>query len=304
MTLMLGTWLKEKSRRLGIKPCSSCEQRARKLDEWSRRGFIRTLTIVGFSMKARLIHEFVLREDNSPALSLCRAINTIQLNFFNQSGDDGIYGAKADVWGTEGLYGIQQRHKTEESDTGRWARSLTLESDNIMPGWTVDYASKPNGYVVLVAAISQDATTPRAVYSTDHDAVIYRTDFSGNVPKASSLGSADSLPNATSFDLWIGDERTTVFSRLLLSLGIPTKVLAQGCTAGSCCECCYAWGGVCVTKKPGIGTCAFNCGTQSVCPWCVTGQNAPRCCPYCCNIACGCGAGGGCNSCTTKDCPA
>jgi hypothetical protein len=292
---------------LAIPKCEGCKKRQRFLNEMGRRGFIGGMSFAaGYAMlSAKMaVARTLAGPDENFALFLCRAINSIEVAWYNEHNQQ--WGDKTAIIGTynSGLTNVKQRHeemhrkghKESNEATMNWAITLNLDpnSDEIMPGWKWDFALKPDGYIVVVAAIPKEKGERVPVYATDEKAIIYRADLA-DVPKASKLVHAESLPYASSWNKHLGDERITVFGRLLRALGIPVVVLAQ---LGNCGDCCIVeFGGTaCSLGRPPAGTCAFNCGTQ-YCPWCVTGGTTTRC--TCCYWACACNGGG---SCTCGSC--
>jgi hypothetical protein len=114
---------------------------------------------------------------------------------------------KTGVMGTynRGLTNLKQRHEEmvrkghhDSNDaTKAWALSLNLDpkSGDIMAGWKWDLAVKPDGFVLVVAAIPAEQGDKVAVYATDEEWVMYRADLA-EVPKASLLLHAQWLSEA------------------------------------------------------------------------------------------------------------
>lgn len=293
--MLLGTQVKRVTDALGIKQCEGCKYRQKLLDEISRRGFLSGMAFLGVHLNKSFWKAVGPNADTSTALRLARVVNTLQAGFLTQTD---AYGSKADVWGAKGLQKVMDRHVTEQTAAGEWARSLNLESDNIQPGWMIDYATKPMGYRIVIAATDPGK---RAVYITDQVGVIYRADYEGTPPSAHSLSSASVFPNAVPFDQFIGAERSTPLSRFLSRVGIPDKVLAQGTGCDmTCCKICTACAGC---SNIGRGCCIYNCGSLD-CGWCrAVGSCAGPCstpfgtaCITCNKCACACG-GATCSCC-------
>ena len=176
-------------------------------------------------------------------------------------------------------------HHDSNERTMRWALSLNLDpkSADIMPGWKWDLFVKPDGFVLVVAAV-QAQNGEVAVYATDEQWIIYRADLT-DVPKASTLLHAQWLPRGVSWNEHLGEERITWFGRLLQSINVPVTALAQ---ADYCQVCCQSNGGTCSSSSPKAGQCGFNCGTTG-CVWCLMGCNCG-----CCEWSCNCNGGGLC----------
>ena len=64
----LGTAIKTLTSAVGITPCRSCEERAAKLNEWSRRGFIGNLSLLIFSTQLKFWRAVGPKADTSDAL--------------------------------------------------------------------------------------------------------------------------------------------------------------------------------------------------------------------------------------------
>lgn len=294
----LGDWVKSFTDKVGIKQCEGCRNRQKLLNQMSRRGFIGGTTFAaGYAMLStkRLVAQTVLRPDELPALSLCRAINTVQAQYAEEH--DRKYADKAGVMGTynRGLTNIKQRHEEmvrkanhDSSDATKvWALSLNLDpkSGDIMPGWKWDLAVTANGFVMVVAAIPVQEGEKVAVYATDEEWIIYRADLA-EVPKASTLLHAQWLSGGVSWNQHVGEERVTWFGRLLRSIGISLTVFASSSYCATCCQ--QTAGGQCNAGPPPHPLCGFNCGTPN-CIWCWT-----SCGCICCQWSCGCDGGGSC----------
>lgn len=74
-----------------------------------------------------------------------------------------------------------------------WLQRLNLESDEILPGLILDFASTSNGYIFTV---SEKSAAERNVVITDEKAIIYRATFAGELPKARNLAGASAFPGA------------------------------------------------------------------------------------------------------------
>jgi len=116
------------------------------------------------------------------ALSLVRTLNTVQATFFL---DAHSYVSREVMLGDKGL-----KQQAPKSD---WARQLNFSSDEILPGWRLDFALAPNGYRLVLVG-------PKDVFITDESAAIYRATLGQTRPAASALKSARSFPGAVPFD--------------------------------------------------------------------------------------------------------
>jgi hypothetical protein len=122
------------------------------------------------------------------AMGLSRTINTLQAEFFAKHGN---YATKSEILGSEGLRGLMQRKATRHP----WLQRLNLESDEILPGLILDFASTSNGYIFTVSEKSAGAGN---VVITDEKAIIYRATFAGELPNAHDLAGASAFPGAVS----------------------------------------------------------------------------------------------------------
>jgi hypothetical protein len=287
----LGDKVKAVTEAVGVKQCSECKKRQNLLNIWSRRGFIggstAALSYLTLVVKLKAQSVFVL-PDNSSAVQLLRAVSTIQ----TAAHDNGGYVTKGAIIAR--LLETQHSHAHEEGDTGEWARSLNLESDDIMPGWSWDYSSKADGFLVIAAATAENVDMPRAVYVLDENNLIHRAEATGKVPRASSIRKASDFPGAEPYDSFLGPERQSWASRLFLRMGLVDTVKAAGRCANNtaCCLCCGRNGGSCGDSHSG---CFFACASSD-CKFCQIPGGSFCCCP-CCKAACTCGAGGVCANC-------
>lgn len=122
------------------------------------------------------------------AMGLTRTINTLQAGFFAKHGN---YATKSEILGSEGLRGLMQRKASRLP----WLQRLNLESDEILPGLILDFASTANGYIFIV---SEKLAGARNVVISDEKAIIYRATAAGELPRAHDLAGASAFPGATS----------------------------------------------------------------------------------------------------------
>jgi hypothetical protein len=155
----------------------------------SRRIFLQQLGAFAVMAKVNL---FALLHSHSAlledAMGLTRTINTLQAVFFAKHGN---YATKSEILGSEGLRGLMQRKASRLP----WPQRLNLESDEILPGLILDFASTANGYIFTV---SKKLAGARYVVISDEKAIIYLATFAGELPKAHDLAGASAFPGATS----------------------------------------------------------------------------------------------------------
>jgi hypothetical protein len=277
--ILLGTMVKRVTSALGIPSCLNCEKRKEIMDNWSRRGFIGGLAAVGVAAKMKF-WQTVVKPDSSHALTLARTLNSVQNALYFEHNQT-RYGTKEEAWAV--LYDGMRRHNQENTPSGAFWRSLNLESEEITPGWLLDYASTPAGYTFIILAKDKSE-----IYISDQIGVIYRAPVpEKDIPKARSLPAAKDFPGAVVHDQFIAERQSTVLSRFLSALGIPVAVYAQ---TGACAECCTGCSeGNCDTKPH---CAAFDCGGLP-CTWCYYSFSNMKSkdCVIACQCACECMAG-------------
>lgn len=120
--------------------------------------------------------------DTGSVLNLVRTLNTVQATFFL---DTHSYAPREAMLGEKGL-----KQQAPKSD---WAKQINYSSDEILPGWRLDFALAPDGYRLVLIG-------PKDVFISDESAVIYRAALGQTRPGASTLKSARSFPGAVPFD--------------------------------------------------------------------------------------------------------
>jgi len=183
-----------------------------------RRSFLQQLGAFAVMAKVNL---FPWLHSNPPALvedamGLTRTINMLQAGFFAKHGN---YATKSEILGSEGLRGLMQRKASRLP----WLQRLNLESDEILPGLILDFASTSDGYIFTVSEKKSDEA--RNVVITDEKAIIYRATFAGEPPKAHDLASASAFPGAVPHDEF--PDTPSRLSRFLMAGGGILKVLRR-----------------------------------------------------------------------------
>ncbi|HYL84894.1 MAG TPA: hypothetical protein VE263_11715 [Candidatus Angelobacter sp.] len=155
------------------------------------------------------------------------------------------------------------------SKMGGWGgdlvRSINLESDEILPGWLLDFhhTISGNNYILTLAERVDplDRFKPRNVYVTDDHGVIYRAQVRDDKqPLARELDNAKAFPGAVPFSEFIAEPQGNALTRFLSSF----VVYATDCL----CTCCYADKCFTTWQECGKGTAFFNCGCGGGCVWC------------------------------------
>lgn len=128
--------------------------------------------------------------DTGSALNLVRTLNTVQATFLLETHS---YASREAMLGEKGL-----KQQAPKSD---WARQINYSSDEILPGWKIDFALAPNGYRLVLVG-------PKDIFISDESAVIYRAILGQSRPSASTLKSARSFPGAVPFDEFQDSKRS------------------------------------------------------------------------------------------------
>ena len=124
--------------------------------------------------------------DVQQALGLVRSLNTIQATIGMNSK---AYGSQAAMLtGPCGLGPFLKAHSANEN-TLEWEKHLNLSSNEVLPGWTLDFALVGKGYRLIL-------TGKDDVLITDETGVIYRAVTAPLAPKAAQLKSAKDFPGA------------------------------------------------------------------------------------------------------------
>jgi hypothetical protein len=144
-------------------------------------------------------------------------------------------------------------------------------------GWMLDFASKAQGYALIV----RDTSEPKNVYTSDNSGLICQGTFnSDEIPPAGTLEEGSNFPGVRPWDQYRKDQ-PQLASRFLAAafpqMSCCFYVLCQDiCTCSDCASLCQD------TPKG----CYYNCGTSN-CHWCNSAHGT--CCNYCCfNGMCSC----------------
>jgi hypothetical protein len=124
--------------------------------------------------------------DVQQALGLVRTLNTIQVTIAMNTK---AYGSQAAM--LTGPCGLGPFLKARPADIGtlKWEKHLNFSSNEVLPGWTLDFAFVGKGYRLILTAKDD-------VLITDETGVIYRAVTVQPPPKAVQLKSAKDFPGA------------------------------------------------------------------------------------------------------------
>jgi len=173
------------------------------LNEWSRRTFLgRAVAAVIAIPLSKITAASPPPNPDQDALDLMRWLNTIQVGIESMNHDHKHpeirnYGSKAEMLGNQEPGLTWQIHTHVDSLLGP---KLNPDSPTgeVLPGWTLDFASKPNGYVM---ALVEKSGASRKVFVTDEHVIIYRTDVAENaIPSLREFKQASEYPGAVGFD--------------------------------------------------------------------------------------------------------
>jgi hypothetical protein len=188
---MLSDKIKALTTAVGIEPCPGCQERAATLDQWERRGFMKTgaLAVVGLKNSIlKLAWEAAgatVPVSVQEALGFIRTLNTIQTS--SRSSHEGKHATLGELFGPEGILMDLRNFKPGTLAFG-WASRLNLSlcyfcttreaqqngsacpsppkdgtacncsHNEALPGWTLEYAAiADSNYPCL--ALAGDATS-------------------------------------------------------------------------------------------------------------------------------------------------
>jgi hypothetical protein len=144
------------------------------LNEWSRRTFLgRAVAAVIAIPLSKITAASPPPNPDQDALDLMRWLNTIQVGIESMNHDHKHpeirnYGSKAEMLGNQEPGLTWQIHTHVDSLLGP---KLNPDSPTgeVLPGWTLDFASKPNGYVM---ALVEKSGASRKAFVTDEHVII------------------------------------------------------------------------------------------------------------------------------------
>jgi hypothetical protein len=143
------------------------------------------------------------------ALGLMRILNSIEAIMSKPSDSQHpeirVYASKAEILGNEKPGLAWQLDNPLQSDPLLTKLNPNSPTGEVLPGWILDFASKPNGYVM---ALVQKSGATRKVFVTDETAVIYRTDMAENlVPSLTNINHASEYsPGIVDFDRYYSQQ--------------------------------------------------------------------------------------------------
>jgi hypothetical protein len=316
----LGDKVKQLTSAVGIEQCEGCKRRAEKLNEWSRRGILKSgafaIAGVGLSARNSTLKWLWAQASASPvplsidaAIGFVRTVITTEgvLNNLNM-----FYAPMGDVF-LDSMHGIVTHINTGQPGTPlyEWLSQIKLtEAVDIFPGWKLDFVPLPSatnatGYRLILASASD-------VLVSDEKGVIYRAARPSFLPSAASLSAARDFPGAVVYTTYPNPS----LARRLLRYFEPTPVYAQSpiCCANSascincygCCDCvvccncgshhctsdasqidcwkCFFTNGCSLNPFTVMGSCAVfrNCSGADCCYLCAQKYWATYCLCNCC----------------------
>jgi len=153
--------------------------------------------VLGFGLLAAFAVETRTQITPWHALALTRTINTIEVVHFYKTG---IYADRA------ALVDYLREQKNDTKAGGRvreWTSRLNFFSDEILPGWFLEYEVKPGntGYILILTGSDEKQKTgsnegQKSVVITDEKAVIYRATpyATDRLPAAREIARAQDVP--------------------------------------------------------------------------------------------------------------
>jgi hypothetical protein len=149
--------------------------------------------VLGFGLLAAFPVETQTQITAWHALALTRTINTIEVVHFYKTG---VYADRAALLD----YLREQKNDTKAGGRVReWTSRLNFFSDEILPGWFMDYEMKPGntGYILILTGSDEEQ---KSVVITDEKAVIYRATpyATDRLPTAREITRAQDFPGAKS----------------------------------------------------------------------------------------------------------
>jgi hypothetical protein len=277
-------------------PCSGCEKRAATLNQLSRRGFFGGAAfLLSASKNAILVGLWQVAGAALPigvpeALGFIRTFLTEEVIFYSKNNRHGSQNEMLQEI-------IKHKEHFKPGTTGyAWMSRFNPFSDEVLPGWTIDFAVVHRGYPRWLNEQDEVNDGFRLVLKNeryclvvDETIAIYQVKTPDVVPSATSLESAESLPGAVPANMFRDDELSWL-DRVKRFL-IPT-VQAQSscpctCSKSACVSCCGCLLCVCFCCSSTVA-----CGVQRPSHSCFA---AVGCVPGCNFIFTACNAG----SCTT-----
>jgi|ERR1700719_277721 len=163
------------------------------------RRIVHVVFVLGFGLFAAFAGETQSQITAWHAAALARTINTIEVVHFYKTD---VYADRAAL--LDYLRG-QKNDTKAPAPVREWTSRLNFSSDEILPGWFMDYEVKPGnaGYILILTGDDEKQKTgsdekQKSVLITDEKAVIYRaTPYAADrLPTAREITRAQDFPRA------------------------------------------------------------------------------------------------------------
>ena len=156
------------------------------------RRIVYVLFVLGFALFAAFAGETQTPIAVPHVLALTRTINTLEVVHFSKTG---VYADRAAL-----LDCLRENKKDRMKAAGQvveWISRLNFSSDEILPGWFMDYEVKPGntGYILILTASDEKQ---KSVVITDEKLMIYRATpyATDTLPNAREITRAQDFPGA------------------------------------------------------------------------------------------------------------
>jgi hypothetical protein len=210
-------------------------------------------------------------------LGFIRQVNTDQRAWHESNS---TYAEKEEILGPRGIQ-IHREHYKPGTAAYAWMSHLNLFSDEVLPGWVLDFALIKDGYPKYVNN-GQDYVNngyrlvlrgKQFCFITDEIGVIYQAPTSEILPAAKSLASAASFAHSAAYDIF--QPQVSLWQRIADFFVPAVYAGLQCCKDNFACyncgcaicirDCCDTF--LCKSSFPGMG-CYANIGCSQIdCIW-------------------------------------